>query len=776
MLRLTGVVLAAVLTTGASSPSPPPAVIVGTVLDGEKSKPLQGVVVTANAPTLKEVLRAVTDASGGYRIEGVPPGRYVLHFERDRYHAHVQAAFAVVEGATVRVDTALQPKVYLHYLVDCEHASDEWLHPATPHLEPRRLQKLALSRPMGQAGGLRAAERLAELVPGVLDVPYGFSVRGATAFENGFLLEGLSTRDALSGLNLLPLSLELVRTVTVHAGGAMPDRGRASGGILETRLKPGCSCFYGSAFAYWTPGGLEGTRKPRGGAGTGFSTRDGLVNLGDFGVTLGGPLLRNRLSFFAGVTPVLSRIEQHGTQVEQRGVQAVGRLMYQPTPDHGVSLSVLGTPSVLRELEASRVSRESDVDTVMAMVDYAGQVLDKRLLLKLTAGWLNQQVSRHASTGETRRQQRRFQAKARGLYLLNVVGTHHLEVGLDTEHTVHDRMLPVESRSASTVLGGYVQDRWNVSPYFAVNGGLRYDVQSLRAATGGRSVLTRYQLSPRAGIVVTPTAHFGTAFVAHFARYHDQVPLGLVDTGQPLPVTIDPGLRPTSLNEFLLAASREFSPIRNGNLSLQVTAQYTRRNLDGALASILTPGEDGVLIGNPGSGLTAALPKAVRNHDAVTLSLHAYHRQWKSELSYTRSRLHGNQTDPLGAEAGRPLPRQQLLPADRTHSIKFTSTRPFYLSYTHAMWAGLTYQGVSGTPLEGGVGRAPWIHVLDAHVSLEQSLPRRQSLSFNLDALNLLNAQPPARMDARIPMEMAGPSPLRPLSPRQVRFGVRYTF
>ncbi|WP_237080301.1 hypothetical protein [Myxococcus xanthus] len=90
-----------------------------------------------------------------------------------------------------------------------------------------------MGRPRGGSGGLRAAESLAELSPVTLLDASGFAIRGASASENGYLLEGFSTRDAVTGLNLVPLSMEFVSLVTVHAGGSMPDQGRANGGVIE---------------------------------------------------------------------------------------------------------------------------------------------------------------------------------------------------------------------------------------------------------------------------------------------------------------------------------------------------------------------------------------------------------------------------------------------------------------------------------------------------------------------------------------------------------------
>jgi len=732
--------------------------------------------VTASAPTLKVEWSTVTDASGQYRIGPVPPGAYLLRFEAKEYKPRVQEQVALAEGATFRVDVLLYPNRPI-FFVKCGVETGESLQPAPPSFIPDAFEGLAVSQPLRWNGSLRAAERLAERVPGVLSVPYGFSIRGATAFENGFLLDGLSTRDAVSGLNLLPLSIEFASLVTVRSEGAMPSHTRANGGIIESRLKKGCPRFYGSAFAYWAPGILEGPRAPLAEPGTGFPSRERLRHLGDFGATLGGPLIPNRLTFFAGVTPVLSRTEQNGHWVDQRGTQALGRIIYDITPLHHLSLSVIGMPSGTRGQNASREATSLDSDTVMAMLDYSGAFLDRHLQLTLKAGWLSHHATHRTETVENSRKQQGFQTKAHVHYFLSALGTHIFQAGFDTEHTAHVRLLPASSRAESTVRGGFVQDQWIVRPWLTVNGGIRYDMQSLQAASHGRAAFTRYQLSPRAGVVVKPIPRIGTALIAHYARYHDQVPLGLVDAAQGRHITIDPGLAPASSHEVLLAATYEFFNLGDSGLSLQLKAQYTRRTSGAALATMPSLDGEGALIGNPGAGSLASLPRAVRNHDAATLSVRAQYRAWQSEVHYTWSRLYGTQTEPLGVESGLPRAWPQLLDADRAHSIKVTNRRTFTLDARRFARVGMSYLGASGTPLERALtSSTAWVHVLDAHLSVGQRFPNRAVLSINLDALNLINAQPLAWTDAQVPVEVEGLLPLRPLSPRQVRLGVRYDF
>ncbi|WAM28692.1 TonB-dependent receptor [Myxococcus sp. NMCA1] len=771
--RLAGVILAAALSMGAAER--PRAAIVGTVFDSEWEHPLPGVSVTANSSTAPGEIRTETDAAGAYRLDGVPPGTYSIRFEQEKYTAHSQERLEVAEGSTLRVDVGLSEKAPTFH-VRCGGISSDLAHTPRSYTAPRVVVGLPVGRPRGGSGGLRAAESLAELSPVTLLDASGFAIRGASASENGYLLEGFSTRDAVTGLNLVPLSMEFVSLVTVHAGGSMPDQGRANGGVIEARLPTGCTRISGSAFASWTPGGLEGPRESIPNAGSVGTSRNGLKNLGDFGITLGGPLVRNRLSFFAGVVPTLSRNGRRDDLTDHRGIQAVGRLTYHVAPGHDASLLVLATPSLVRGTDTADRPWEFDSETVLGMFDYNGMFLDNHLLLSFKAGWLNHKAVSRVSTGDARRAQRRFHAKTEGYYLLHAVGTHVFKASIDAEHSMHDSVHPVASRAASTVLGGFVQDTWTVSHLLTLQGGARYDVQSLWEGLNGRRALTTYLLSPRAGVVINPRPMYHSQLFASFAKYHDLVPLGLMDAESGQGVTFDPNLVPTSSREVIVGASHEFRPTQNGNLWFQLAAHYARRRLDAALASLDNPDDAGVLIGNPGVGLAAALPRAVRTYDAVTVSVQPNFHWMRTQFSYTWSRLHGNQTEPLGADAGRPLARQQLLPADRTHSIKATGIRGFDLARKLLLLTGVSYQGASGTPRDDLGTRNRWVHVLDAHVDLKYQVSRFESVSFELAALNLLNTQPGAWLGEGRSVESDGVPPLYVLPPLQVRFGVRYAF
>lgn len=740
----------------------------GTVVAAETKQPLPDVVVSATSPSLQGEQVVVTDSQGQYRIPDLPPGLYTLRFERESFRPYARSDLSLRDGYALRVDVEL-----------LEERDDEGITigPCGPPtidvgsattglmLSPDLPQHLAVSRPGGRNGAVRTFDSLAELAPGVRAGANGLSIHGATAFENRYVVDGLSTNAPASGVNALPLSTEFIQDVNVITGGYMPEYGRATGGILAATLPYGSNELHGSVFGYWAPGVLAARDTPAGSS---------LKNLGDFGATLGGPLVKDRLWFFAGMAPALRRVEQARSFADQRTVQALAKLTYLINMDHNVSLSFITTPTSSTGAVGSlpgggdslnaEAPHELDSNATSAGLTYAAAFLDKKLLLDTHAGWLHQRAA-SPSGGEDSdprlvRIQDHVQANTRLTYLRSALGTHVIKAGVDTELLTATS----DSRATGRVLGGFVQDSWNILNQFTLNAGLRYDVQWLRAGDGAPTQrLGGSPLSPRLGLVVDPWVNGRMKVFANVAKYQSLVPLGLL-TSPARRVTVDPDLAPPSSRELVVGADYELLFYN------RVGASYTHRRLDTALQYLPLGDGSGVLLGNPGAGLASDTPKEERTYDAVTLELsRLFSEGWLAQLSYTWARLRGDAPGlvPLPSEPDLTSDPASLALLGRTHTLKANMARELSLTRELTLDAGLSYLGVSGTPLDGG-GRTPWVHTVDAHLGAGYRLSRDTRVAFSLDVFNLLNTREATRVEGGLPLQYQ--------TPRQVRLGARYAF
>jgi outer membrane receptor protein involved in Fe transport len=395
MLRATGVVVVASLSYGTAAYAD--SVIVGAVVSAETKKPVPDVVVTATSPNLQGEQVVVTDAQGQYRIPQLPPGVYTLRFDKESFRPFSRPEVQLRLDRTIRVNVELLPEGMVEEIIvkGTPPTIDVGSTSTGVNVDQDFIKRIAVNRPGGKAGATRSFESLAELAPGAQSDSYGVSINGTTSPENGYVIDGLSTNDPAFGLNASPLSVEFVQDVNIITGGYMPEYGRSTGGVVNAVTKSGSNEFHGSVYGTVTPGALEGTRTQVRSAASVITGVNNLNVMGDVGATLGGPIIKDKLWFFAGVAPsyssythtralnryltetyvsnkgadgvegtaddtISARVlkdergfnrselipgSQRELQSSAQSLQYMGKLTYLINQDHNVSLSVAGTPS-----------------------------------------------------------------------------------------------------------------------------------------------------------------------------------------------------------------------------------------------------------------------------------------------------------------------------------------------------------------------------------------------------------------------------------------------
>ncbi|MBF5043231.1 TonB-dependent receptor [Aggregicoccus sp. 17bor-14] len=458
VLRATGAFLAAALLYGPAALAQT-GVITGTVSDSATHKPAPDVVVTATSPNLQGEQVVVTDATGQYRIPQLPPGNYTLRFEKEQFQPYSRTAIQLRVDRTIRVNVELLPTGLTEEILVQGTAPtvDVGSTSTGVNVGADFVRHIAVVAPSGKGGAARSFESLADIAPGANTDTYGVSLSGTTSPENAFVIDGLSVNDPGFGTLGTPLSVEFIQDVNVITGGYMPEYGRATGGVLNAVTKSGSNEFHGSVFANFTPGSLEGTATPVVSQGSAISSTSSLHALGDFGAELGGPILKDKLWFYAGIAPsftrydverginarvscaagsagcvggdpadgtpgaqqdengfyVVNRVEGTTTHrfADQRAVQYIGKLTYLVNQDHNISLSVYGSPNRSGSASAYALANQSGQPAIAVQGQFdslgtrnsnsamdmalktASSFMDKRLLVDATLGWHHQAVS-----------------------------------------------------------------------------------------------------------------------------------------------------------------------------------------------------------------------------------------------------------------------------------------------------------------------------------------------------------------------------------------------
>ncbi len=438
MLRTSGVVVIASLSFATAAHADN--VISGKVVNAETKEPIPDVVVTATSPALLGERLLVTDIQGLYRIPELPPGLYTLRFDKEGFKPFSRSEIDLRPDRTVQVNVELLGERFTDviYIGPCGGPLIDVSSATTgQYVDPEDFTRhIAVNRPEGKARAARSFEALAELVPGTQGDVHGVSINGASPLENGYVVDGVSTQDPVFGFNASPLSVEFLQELQVITGGYMPEYGRATGGILRALTRSGSNEFHGSVFGNWAPGVLAAPPTSASARTSTISGRNALGNLGDVGATLGGPLVKDRLWFFAGVAPSFNRVEhtrtlnalmpgQDGTSerqpipgtsrtffADERGLQAMGKLTYLFHQDHSASLSFITTPSrtggagqltvdplsgsvreILHGQPDALDQRVVDRDLTTTGLKYTGTFLDRQLFVDAHLGWSHQTSS-----------------------------------------------------------------------------------------------------------------------------------------------------------------------------------------------------------------------------------------------------------------------------------------------------------------------------------------------------------------------------------------------
>jgi hypothetical protein len=352
------------------------AVLTGVVRLPEGRKGVEDAVITVTSDRLQGERSVTTDKNGWYRIPDLPPGVYEVRAAYGEYNYVNRILLRAT--VTSRLDIRLQlvqdvTEILVDSPVDTTQSNVGYA------VDEEMARRVPIATPTGKGGANRSYEAVAEATPGAANDLYGTSVAGTSSPENKYYVDGLSVSDPGFGLNGTPLTVEFIQEVRVEVGGYMPEFGRATGGIINAVTKSGSNEFHGGVWVFYTPGQLEGYRKPPVRAGATILAERQLHWLGDAGFDLGGRLIRDKLWFYGGVS--LSRTsydikttwnrlvldettgepltdEATGFNVTQRipgtevhrnaqgtTVQALAKLTYTPARNHTINLLGIYAPT-----------------------------------------------------------------------------------------------------------------------------------------------------------------------------------------------------------------------------------------------------------------------------------------------------------------------------------------------------------------------------------------------------------------------------------------------
>src|SRR3982751_4175666 len=273
--------------------------------------------ITLSGPNLIRPQTTTAGADGTSRSASVPPGRYTLEvaatsgfnvFKQENIEVNLTRATTAnitlsVGTAGVQVDVVATPEIDQATNTTGSNISTEFFSNIPTS---RTVQGLYTIAPTVARSGLRDAS-------GRDRDP---SVAGSSGPENSYILDGVNTTDPAFGGGGANLPLEFVQEVQIKTSAFGADQGLSTGGVFNVITKSGGNDFHGDVFAYGLPQSfVSGTKNfPFTGlAPNGYSEIDA-------GADIGGPIIKNRLTFFAAFNPQF-RTNKYLTQTFRQEVQ-----------------------------------------------------------------------------------------------------------------------------------------------------------------------------------------------------------------------------------------------------------------------------------------------------------------------------------------------------------------------------------------------------------------------------------------------------------------------
>ena len=288
----------------------------GRVVDASGAViPGAAVKITNSSTGLTRTL--VTQANGSFVASLLPPGTYNVVITKRGFKSFTQAAVLLHSAATYVVTATLQVGAVTQTVQ--VKAAPIQIDKTTMQLGGELAGTQVTNFPLLNLNWLN----LQQTLPGVMassDRFGTFSTNGSRTQSNDYMINGMDANDlplnTPEGGGVNPLNPDAIQEVKVVDSTTNPEYGRNSGAIENVVTRSGTNQFHGSMYDYYRSTGFN--------ARTFFQPTTSPYHQHQFGATIGGPVLHNRVFFFFGYqgvrlfqggsanTPVFSAAQRSG--------------------------------------------------------------------------------------------------------------------------------------------------------------------------------------------------------------------------------------------------------------------------------------------------------------------------------------------------------------------------------------------------------------------------------------------------------------------------------
>ena len=256
-------------------------------------QPLPGVTakLTNTATGLERVMP--TDGAGLARFAALPPGTYAIHLELDGFSPVAEDNLQVRVGQVLRVNAVMQQATTKAEAVTVTGEAplvDVVKTDSSTNIVPQQIQMLPTPD--------RDFQKLAFIAPGVERERGGYRFisgdpvigAGGNASDATIMVDGVDFTDPALGLARVQFSQDAIAEFRVITNRFDTEIGGSAGGALSIVTRSGTNDLLGTIFAYYRSNSLR--------AKGALEKQDLPFDRGQYGFTLGGPIVKDKTHFF----------------------------------------------------------------------------------------------------------------------------------------------------------------------------------------------------------------------------------------------------------------------------------------------------------------------------------------------------------------------------------------------------------------------------------------------------------------------------------------------
>ncbi len=541
--------------------------IEGRIVD-ENGSAISGVLVNVSSSNLQGTRTTETNTDGLFTLILLPPGFYTLKFSHISYKPVTIDNIQVRLGRTSEIGDLVMtenPYVLEEVLIrDSRNLIDPNSTVTGGNFTKEEIDPLPLQRNY---------QYIPLLLPQINPSYYGdrFSSAGATGIENRYLIDGVDVTDPIWFSKGISLPYNFVKDVEVLRGGYEAQYRSALGNVVNVITPSGGDKISGQVFGFYTGSRFTANSNSI----PGEEPNEGDFSLYDFGLSIGGPLVKETLWLNLAYNPNFQTEEMMIPGIGNRddriiSHQTAGKLSWHLSNKTQLIFNITGDFYYENKVW---VSVPSGIDTYLnpdpaliefkwthyspsmrAVHSFSDKFFIEGSFSKYQTNYSQQPATEIGKEPSFYNYENgtvsggldnsydifavRYNISLKSTFLLNehIIkgGIEYLDNSYNIKRLFHIvekfsdslyyyYLVDVDGNVGNRIPSVFIQDSWRINKSWHINAGLRWDGQYIIGSDGkvAQKIIGQYQ--PRLGIIFTPDRNSEQKIFVSYSRFYQEL-------------------------------------------------------------------------------------------------------------------------------------------------------------------------------------------------------------------------------------------------------------